>query len=191
MNMIYIDTGAMYRAITLLSIREKKNNIDDIINLIKQTKIEMHEKRIFINSEDITDVIRSQEVTNKVSEIAEIPKVRILMTKLQQQIAQNNGVCGRRDIGTTVLNANTIYLTADVKKRAIRRYRELLKNGQKVTLNQVEKELIQRDFRDKQRTFSPLTIAKDAIIIDSTQKTIAQVVDEMLFWIKRGEIIVL
>lgn len=154
----------------------------------------MHEKRIFINSEDITDVIRSQEVTNKVSEIAEIPKVRILMTKLQQQIAQNNGVVmDGRDIGTTVLPdaKYKFYLTADVKKRAIRRYRELLKNGQKVTLNQVEKELIQRDFRDKQRTFSPLTIAKDAIIIDSTQKTIAQVVDEMLFWIKRGEIIVL
>jgi len=194
MNMTYIDTGAMYRAIALLSIKYEKNNIDDIINLAKKVKIEIHGTRICINSKDVTNAIRGLEVTNKVSEIAKIPEIRILMTRLQRQMAKSKGiVMDGRDIGTTVLPdaKYKFYLTANVKERAARRYKELIEDGQKVTLKQIEKDIMQRDRQDKQRAFSPLAVAKDAIIIDNTQKTIMQVVEEILDWIKRGENIVL
>lgn len=189
MNMTYIDTGAMYRAITLLSIKHGKNDVGDIINLAKEVEIKIHGKCIYVNGEDVTDAVRNLEVTNKVSTIAKIPEIRVLMTRLQREMAKNKGiVMDGRDIGTTILPdaKYKFYLTANVKERATRRYKELIKDGQKVTLEQIEKDIIQRDRQDKQRAFSPLAVAKDAVIIDTTEKTITQVVEEMLYFIKRG-----
>lgn len=189
MNMTYIDTGAMYRAITLLSIRREKTDADDIINLAKQAEIRIHGKCIYVNNEDVTDAIRDLEVTNMVSTIAKIPEIRALMTKLQQQMAKSKGiVMDGRDIGTTVLPdaKYKFYLTADVKARAARRYKELIEDGKKVTLEQIEKDIIQRDRQDKQRAFSPLAVAEGAAIIDTTDKTIMQVVEEILELVKRG-----
>lgn len=194
MNMTYIDTGAMYRAITLLSIRQGKNDAEDIIHLAKKTQIKIQGKYIYINGEDVTDTIRNLEVTNNVSKIAKIPEIRILMTQIQRQMAKSKGiVMDGRDIGTTVLPdaRYKFYITANVKERAVRRYKELLKDKQKVTLGQIEKDIIERDRQDEQRAFSPLSVAKDAIIIDTTNKTIMQVVEEILDWIKRGGDIVL
>jgi len=190
MNMTYIDTGAMYRAITLLSIQNGKTNVNDIIELAKQAKICINEKRIYINDKDVTDDIRNIEVTNQVSKIAKIPEIRILMTEIQQQIAKNKGVVmDGRDIGTTVLPdaKYKFYLTADLKERAARRYKELIREGRKVTLQQIEKDIIQRDYQDKHRDVSPLTVAKDAVVIDTTAKTIIEVVNEILDYIKKGE----
>ncbi|HHV17656.1 MAG TPA: (d)CMP kinase [Thermoanaerobacterales bacterium] len=190
LNMTYIDTGAMYRAITLLSIQHGKNDVGDIINLAQEVEIKIHEKYIYVNGEDVTEDVRNLEVTNKVSAIAQIPEIRVLMTKLQREMARNKGVVmDGRDIGTAILPdaKYKFYLTANVKERAARRHKELIKNGQKVTLEQIEKDIIQRDRQDKLRAFSPLAVAEDAAIIDTTEKNIMQVVQEILCYIKRGE----
>ncbi|MDD4569410.1 MAG: (d)CMP kinase [Tepidanaerobacteraceae bacterium] len=195
MNMIYIDTGAMYRAITFLSIDQGKTTIEDIVDLTKQAKIEIHGKNIFVNNQDVTHSIRNLEVTNNVSKIAQIPEIRILMTRLQREMAKNKGVVmDGRDIGTHVLPdaEYKFYLTAKIIERANRRYEELIKGGLNVTLEQIKKDIIQRDRQDKQRAFSPLTVAEDAVIIDTTKKTILEVVQEVLSYLKkRGEGVVL
>jgi len=104
LNMTYIDTGAMYRAITLLSIRHNKSDINDIIELIKQIEIKIEGKRVYIDNEDVSDDIRSIEVTNEVSRIAKIPEIRHVMIQLQREMAKNKGVVmDGRDIGTIVL----------------------------------------------------------------------------------------
>ena len=194
LNMTYIDTGAMYRAITLLSIRHDKSDIDDIIELVKKAQIKIKDGKIFIDHEDVSEAIRSIEVTNKVSTIAKIPEIRHVMIRLQRDMAKNKGVVmDGRDIGTTVLPdaEYKFFLTADIKERAIRRYREMIKKGQKVTLEQVEKDIMNRDLQDEKRDVSPLKAAEDAVIIDTTNKNIQQVVEEILDWIKRGENVVL
>ncbi|HHV83875.1 MAG TPA: (d)CMP kinase [Tepidanaerobacter syntrophicus] len=190
LKMTYVDTGAMYRAITLLTIRHNKTNPEDVIKLASEAKIDFKENRIYLNGEDVTDEIRNLAVTEKVSKIAAIPEVRAALTKLQRQIAKNGGVVmDGRDIGTTVLPdaKYKFYLTASVKERACRRYNELISKGYKVTFKQVEKDIIDRDYQDKKRDFSPMAIADDAIIIDTTGKTIDEVVDEIIGFIKKGE----
>ncbi|MCG1012640.1 (d)CMP kinase [Tepidanaerobacter sp. GT38] len=194
LNMTYIDTGAMYRAITLLSIRHNKSDINDIVELIKQIEIKIEGKRVYIDNEDVSDDIRSIEVTNEVSRIAKIPEIRHVMIQLQREMAKNKGVVmDGRDIGTIVLPdaKYKFFLTADVRERAIRRYREMIRKGHDVTLEQVEKDIEYRDFQDKNRDYSPLKAAEDAVIIDTTNKTIQQVVEEIIDVIKRGEGIVL
>lgn len=194
LNMTYIDTGAMYRAITLLSIRHNKSDINDIVELIKQIEIKIEGKRVYIDNEDVSDDIRSIEVTNEVSRIAKIPEIRHVMIQLQREMAKNKGVVmDGRDIGTIVLPdaKYKFFLTADVRERAIRRYREMIRKWHDVTLEQVEKDIEYRDFQDKNRDYSPLKAAEDAVIIDTTNKTIQQVVEEIIDVIKRGEGIVL
>lgn len=189
MNMTYIDTGAMYRAITLLSIQQRKTNIDEIIDLATQAKIKIVGKTIYANDVDVTDSIRSIEVTNNVSAIAKIPEVRTILTQIQQKMAEDKGVVmDGRDIGTTVLPdaKYKFYLTADVEERARRRYKELKQKEQKVSLNKIKEDIIRRDYLDTQRTLSPLAVAKDAIIIDTTAKTITQVVQEVLSHVNKG-----
>jgi len=194
LNMTYIDTGAMYRALTLLSIRHNKRDINDIIKLAKQAEIKIVGNNIYVNNEDVSDDIRSIEVTNEVSKISKIPEIRIVMTQLQREMAKSKGiVMDGRDIGTTVLPdaEYKFYLTANLKERAIRRYREMMQRGQNVTLEQIEKDIMARDFQDKMRDFSPLKVAEDAVIIDTTNRTILQVVEEIIDRIKWGEDIVL
>lgn len=190
LKMTYVDTGAMYRAITLLAIRHNKTKPEDIIKLASEAKIDFKENHIYLNGEDVTDEIRNLEVTEKVSRIAAIPEVRIILTNLQRDIAKNKGVVmDGRDIGTTVLPdaKYKFYLTASVKERAYRRYNELISKGYNVTFEQVEKDIIDRDCKDKRRDFSPMAIADDAIIIDTTGKTINEVVNEIIGRIKKGE----
>ena len=101
LNMVYVDTGAMYRAITYLSIKEGKTAIEEIINLAKNADIKLHGRTIFINNEDVSLSIRSQEINNNVSKIAKIPEIRVVMTEIQRKIAKNKGVVmDGRDIGT-------------------------------------------------------------------------------------------
>lgn len=194
LNMTYIDTGAMYRAVTLLAIRHNKRDVKDIIELAKQAKIILVKDNIYINGENVSNAIRSVEVNNEVSKIAKISELRLVMLQLQREMAKNNGVVmDGRDIGTTVLPdaKYKFYLTANVKERALRRFREMLAKGQNVTLDEIEKEIIRRDHQDTNRNLSPLKAAEDAVIIDTTNKTIQQVVEEIINIIKRGEDIVL
>ena len=194
LNMTYIDTGAMYRAITLLAIRYNKRDIKDIIELANQAQIKLVKNDIFINGENVSDAIRSIEVNNEVSKVAKIPELRLIMVKMQQEMARNKGVVmDGRDIGTTVLPdaKYKFFLTASAKERALRRFKEMLSKGQKVTLEEVEREILQRDYRDTNRDVSPLKAAEDAVIIDTTDKTVEQVVEEILTVIRGGEGIVL
>jgi cytidylate kinase len=190
LNMVYVDTGAMYRAITYLSIKEGKTAIEEIINLAKNADIKLHGRTIFINNEDVSLSIRSQEINNNVSKIAKIPEIRVVMTEIQRKIAKNKGVVmDGRDIGTHVLPdaEYKFYLTASLKERATRRYFELLNYESNVSLEQIEMEIAQRDRQDEERAFSPLKIAKDAVNIDTTNKTVMEVVKELLDYVKRGE----
>lgn len=194
LNMTYIDTGAMYRAITWLALCHNKHKSEDIIELAKQAKIQLEKDRIYINGENVSDVIRSAEVNNEVSKVAKIPELRLIMVKMQQEMARNKGVVmDGRDIGTTVLPdaKYKFFLTASAKERALRRFKEMLSKGQKVTLEEVEREILQRDYRDTNRDVSPLKAAEDAVIIDTTDKTVEQVVEEILTVIRGGEGIVL
>jgi cytidylate kinase len=191
LNMVYIDTGAMYRAITLLALREKAENEPEIIKIAENININIEDNRIFVGKEDVTDKIRDLLVSQKVSQIAAIPSVRDIMAKIQRRIAaQNSVVMDGRDIGTTVLpNARyKFYLTANLHERAMRRYRQYNEGKNDIELSKVEEEIINRDRLDQERACSPLAIAKDAIIIDTTDKTISEVVNEILNHIDRGEI---
>ncbi|HQA60014.1 MAG: (d)CMP kinase [Tepidanaerobacteraceae bacterium] len=194
LNMTYIDTGAMYRAITLLAIRHNKRDVKDIIELANQAQIKLSKGSIYINDEDVSDAIRSVDVNSEVSKIARIPEIRLAMVQLQREMAKNKGVVmDGRDIGTTVLPdaKYKFYLTANVKERALRRHREMLAKGEKVTLEDIEKEIIRRDHQDTNRDLSPLKAAEDSIIIDTTDKTVQQVVEDIINIVKRGEGIVL
>lgn len=187
LGLVYIDTGAMYRAITLEAIKQRKEDRAEIAEIAKNLRIEMRNNKIYLNGQDVTDEIRSSEVTQRVSEIAKLPEVRYYMTKLQRRIAQNKGVIlDGRDIGTVVLpDADyKFFLTADIKERARRRYEEMLQRGLQVDLKKVEEDIINRDQQDLQRSCSPLSIPDDAIIIDTTNMSIDDVVLKIIQYVR-------
>ncbi|WP_429970873.1 (d)CMP kinase [Fructilactobacillus sp. Tb1] len=187
-NYIYVDTGAMYRSITYKAIQDgiDLNDENKIGDLLKKTAISFTPgnpvQHVFVDGEEVTEKIRSEKVTNNVSTVAALPVVRHDLVKRQQDIAKDGGVVmDGRDIGTTVLpNADLkVFLIASVKERAERRYLENQKNGIDVTLEQLEKEIELRDYKDSHRKVSPLEKAKDAVEIDTTSLSINQVVDEI------------
>jgi cytidylate kinase len=190
LNMIYIDTGAMYRAITLQVLRENTRNEAEIIEIAKNVHIIIKNNRIFLNGEDVTNEIRNITVSQKVSEIAKIPEIRTIMAGMQKKLAEQNCiVMDGRDIGTTVLPdaKYKFFLTADLKERAKRRYEEYVQSRSNVELSKVEEEIMNRDRLDRERACSPLVVANNAIIIDTTDKTISEVAREILDHINRGE----
>lgn len=184
LSYIYIDTGAMYRAITLKTL-ECRISLDDeatIAELIKNTDIKLSQgvsgQRVVLDGIDQTMEIRSPEVTNNVSRIAGHRLVREELVKRQQQFALERGVVmDGRDIGTHVIpDAEVkIFLIASVEERAERRYKENLEKGIPVDLEQLKKEIELRDDQDTKREFSPLLKANDAIEIDTTSLSIHQV----------------
>ncbi|GEK90950.1 (d)CMP kinase [Alkalibacterium kapii] len=188
LDLIYVDTGAMYRALTYQAL-EKNVNIKDqnaLVQLLKKTDItfEPNEKGqfVFSNGVDITHDIRDNNVTNTVSVVAAHPEVRKLMVKRQQDMALNNGVVmDGRDIGTVVLpDADLkIFLVASVKERAERRHKENKEKGIFSDMDQLKKDIAERDYKDSTRDSSPLKQAEDAIRIDTTKMTIDEVVNEI------------
>lgn len=186
---VHIDTGSMYRAVTWKMLQEEiaPEQSDKIAELAGRMRIELlpgeHGQRVLVDGRDVTDEIRSLAVNRLVGKVAQIPEVRRLLVQKQRQMAAAKGVVlDGRDIGTEVLpDAEVkIFLTASVKERAERRYHELARVGQTIPLEQLEKEIAERDRMDEQREISPLVQAPDAVLIDSTDKTIEQVVDEVL-----------
>ncbi|MGO2138237.1 MAG: (d)CMP kinase [Leuconostoc mesenteroides] len=185
LNYVYVDTGAMYRTITLAA---KKNGIayndeEKIKNLLSQTEIRFEPstpvQRVFLNDIDVTEEIRSAEVTNNVSIVASFADVRSNLVKRQREIADNNSVImDGRDIGTTVLpEADVkIFLVASVDERAQRRYKENVAKGMTTDLETLKREIEARDYKDSHRQISPLTQAKDAILVDTTGQSIDDVV---------------
>lgn len=178
----YIDTGAMYRAITYKCL---KNNIDinneeEVSNLAKKTNIDFKDNNIYLDGKILTDEIRTIEVSNNVSNVAKIKEVRYLMVDVQREIGKRSSVIlDGRDIGSYVFpNADyKFFLIATPQERGQRRFIELSKKGYKVTLEEIIKDIVKRDEIDSNREFAPLVKAKDAIEIDTTGKTIDEVVD--------------
>ncbi|HJD08849.1 (d)CMP kinase [Ligilactobacillus aviarius] len=189
LHFIYCDTGAMYRSVTFAALKNHVKLDDDqaLKELLKTIEIRFvpaePEQRVFVNDEEVTQAIRTPEITNNVSLVSAQPSVRAELTKRQQEIAEAGGiVMDGRDIGTTVLpNAEVkIFLVASVHERAVRRFKENQTKGIDTPLDVLEKEIEERDYKDSHREISPLTQAKDAVLVDTTSLTINQVVDKIL-----------
>lgn len=191
-NLIYIDTGAMYRAFTYAVL---KNNLDpqneeESCKLIGKVDIELLENgKVLVNNEDVTKQIRDFNISSNVSYIASYKLIRLEMVKLQRKMAEKgNVIMDGRDIGTYVLpNANIkIYQVAELKERAKRRYIENLEKGINCTLEEVIKDLEKRDYIDSHRAFAPLKPADDAILLDTTKYNKDEVVEEISKIIKEN-----
>jgi cytidylate kinase len=177
LHFIYVDSGAMYRAVTLYFLRNQTDlsNHDIIIDALEHIDLNFHSRdyqsHILLNGEEVSEEIRQMPVSENVSKIAAIKEVRQAMVKQQQKMAKSkNMVMDGRDIGTTVFpNAQVkLFMTADPKIRAERRYRELLSKGEQVELEEIFENLAHRDYLDTTREESPLVRADDAIILDNT-----------------------
>jgi len=193
LSYIYIDTGAMYRALTLKALRHHINieNEEELYQLLLRTTIELKQgearQTVLLDSVDVTEEIRSQEVTNNVSVVSTHKRIREEMVKRQQSFAANGGVVmDGRDIGTHVLpNAEVkVFLLASVEERAFRRHKENLEKGFESNLEQLKKEIERRDQIDSERENAPLRQAKDAVVIDTTSLSIEDVVDRIMMLIK-------
>lgn len=193
LNIIHIDTGSMYRAITYLAL-EKKIDLNDekSYGFVKDTSIVYEENKIFANGIDVTEQIRSLEVTKNVSKVSSFPSVRKHLVKLQRKASKGkNVIMDGRDIGSVVLpNADLkIFLTANIEERAKRRMLELHAKGQDVDLLTMIEDIKIRDHKDSTRKVSPLIVPKDAIIVDSTNYSIEETVEVIIKEIlKRGDL---
>lgn len=192
LNIEYIDTGAMYRAVTYKVIRDNIDISDEnqLGKLMENITISFSHGRLILEDKDISDAIRLPEINEKVSEVASIPLVRKKLVELQRQMSLNiNVIMDGRDIGTNVLiNANyKIFLTASIEERAQRRYKELLDKGIEASYDEVYYKIKLRDKKDSTREIQPLKKACDAILLDTTGKNIEQVVDEILKIVDNNE----
>lgn len=185
---IYVDTGAMYRGLAIYFIKKgiASTDIAAIEAACDEAEVtiqyENGAQQVYLNGENITSLLRKEEVGDMASKSSGIPKVRATLMELQQTMAQTKDVVmDGRDIGTVVLpNADVkVYLTASVACRAKRRYLELQEKGEPCNLEEIEKDIEERDWRDMHRETSPLQQAKDAILIDSSDMTIDEVVEKI------------
>ncbi|MGN0432743.1 MAG: (d)CMP kinase [Lachnospiraceae bacterium] len=189
MGLVYVDTGAMYRAMALFMIRSgiTAQNLQGINTHCEEAEItiryENGEQVVYLNGENVNAWLRTEEVGNMASVSSTQPNVRKKLVSLQKQLAKTTDVImDGRDIGTCVLpDADVkIYLTADSAVRAKRRYEELAAKGEKCNLEEIEKDIIDRDYRDMTRDESPLRQAEDAILVDSSDMTIDEVTDYII-----------
>jgi cytidylate kinase len=189
LSYLYIDTGAMYRALTYVAIQQDADLQNGVFlsELLKGISIQLSssttDQHVYVNEKDVTAEIRSDDVTNHVSFVAKHREVRTEMVKRQQLLGKDGGVVmDGRDIGTHVLpNAQVkIFLSASVEERAKRRYSENIAAGYGSDLEQMIKDIALRDKRDSERETAPLTKAKDAVEIDTTGLTIGDVVHKIL-----------
>jgi len=183
----YLDTGAMYRALTLKALRNKTNldSESDLVALAEKTSIDFEENskdglKVTLDGEDVSEAIRTSEVTNNTFYIARAPQVRAIMVQWQRSIGQRkNVVVEGRDVGTVVFPqaTNKFYLDADFDARTQRRIKELREKGKQVDDEQLKEDLHTRDTSDFTRKVGPLKKAEDAVVIDSTHLSIEEVVE--------------
>lgn len=186
---IYVDTGAMFRAIGLYLIRQgikpgEEDKISDAANSVDVTiKYEEGVQQVILNGENVTGLIRTEEVGNMASVCATNKDVRKKLLELQRQLAKTSDVImDGRDIGTHVLPEADckIYLTASARVRAERRYKELVEKGTDCNIENIEKDIIERDERDMNREIAPLKQAEDAYLLDSSNMTIEEVIKKII-----------
>ncbi|MBQ8534908.1 MAG: (d)CMP kinase [Bacilli bacterium] len=185
-NLTYIDTGAMYRAIAYSSLQNNIDitEVDKIVELAKNAKIEFIDGKTYLNGKDISKEIRTMEVTRIVSPISSIVKLREILVDLQREMGKNaeNGVIMEgRDITTVVFpDADyKFYLDATLEERANRRYKENTLKGMKVSFEEIKENISKRDYNDMHKEVGSLTRTEDSIYIDSTNLTIDEVVKKM------------
>ncbi|MBE7094581.1 (d)CMP kinase [Bacillus cereus] len=189
LSYVYIDTGAMYRTITYAALEQKVDieNEEKLMEVVKNVNIEFQQgentQLVFLNGQDVSEVIRTPEVTNRVSIVAKHRLVREEMVRRQQELAEKGGVVmDGRDIGTHVLPGAEvkIFMLASVEERAERRHLENINKGFDSNLEQLKKEIAQRDKLDSEREVSPLKKADDALELDTTSLSIEDVVQKIM-----------
>ena len=176
----YLDTGAMYRLFAYKLIKENidVNDKEKELDALKSLDIDMKDGRFYLDKEDVTDKLRSREVSANASKVAGVKEVREKMVEIQREFSRSkNVILDGRDIGTVVFpNADLkIYLSAASEVRAKRRYEELKEKDTNVSYDEILKEIEERDYHDSSRKESPLRIADDAIVVDTTDSTIVEV----------------
>ena len=196
LGFVYIDTGAMYRAVALACVKkgvDTKNDAEGVIRLLPAVEIGIRhiggEQRIFLGGDDVSEAIRMPEISVAASDVAVIPEVRLKLVELQRKLSEEADVImDGRDIGTYVLpDANVkIFLTADVTARAERRFKELCEKGTKTTLSEVLEDMKYRDANDAGRSFAPLRQAEDAVLLDNTHLSPEESIETVVSMI-RGE----
>ncbi len=189
LGFIYVDTGAMYRAIAIYLLRQNvdKDDPDAIARVCEGADVSIRyengEQNVYLNDENVTGLLRTEEVGNMASVCSAVMRVREKLLGLQQKLGkEQNVVMDGRDIGTTVLpDAQVkIYLTASSLVRAQRRMKELMEKGEECVLEEIEADIIERDHRDMTRDISPLRKAPDAVEVDSSYMTIEEVADTIM-----------
>lgn len=185
---IYVDTGAMYRALAIHFLKKgiAPENTEDVIEACSDADVSIRyeggAQQVYLNGENVTGMLRTEEVGNMASKTSAVPEVREKLLELQRTLAKENDVImDGRDIGTNILpDADVkIYLTASVGTRARRRYDELKEKGEDCDLDQIAQDIKERDERDMNRETAPLKKAEDAILVDSSYMTIPEVVSEI------------
>lgn len=188
LDLIYLDTGAMYRLVTLKALKMgildgNLEDIDKIKELLDNLEIDIREDGFYLDGVDVSEEIRKPIVSENVSKIAAIKEVRIKMVDLQRKFSKaKNVILDGRDIGTVVFpNADLkVFLVADARERANRRYKELTEKGENVSLEEIYQNILMRDKIDSTREEAPLKKAEDAIEVDTTSKSIDEVKEEIL-----------
>ena len=188
-GLIYLDTGAMYRLVTLKALNKgilgnnDLNYLEEIKKLLDNLNIDIKENGFYLDNVDVSEEIRKPIVSENVSDVAAIREVREKMVDLQRKFSESkNVILDGRDIGTIVFpNADLkIFLIADAKERAKRRYKELVEKGENVEIEEIYENILKRDKIDSTRKESPLKKAEDAIEVDTTSKNIEEVKNEIL-----------
>lgn len=184
LELVYLDTGAMYRLVTLKALNDGiLGNLDKIIKMLDNLNIDIKENGFYLDDIDVSEEIRKPVVSENVSDIAAIREVREKMVDLQRKFSESkNVILDGRDIGTVVFpNADVkIFLVADAKERANRRYKELVAKGENVRIEEIYENILKRDEIDSTRKESPLKKADNAIEVDTTSKNIEEVKKEIL-----------
>lgn len=178
----YIDTGAMYRAVALYK-KENNLSLDQLIKNLNNINIDYKKGKIFLNEKDISNFIRTEEISKLASEISKNNSVREKLVDIQRNLSKSKSVVMEgRDIGSVVLpNANNkFYVDASPEIRAKRRYEQLKEKGISADLKNIEEDIIKRDKNDKTRKNSPLTLVKDAKYIDTSYMSIENVIDKII-----------
>ena len=187
---LYVDTGALYRAIGLYVLRLGKDpgRAEDVIPLLKEIRVSLQhredgDQRVLLGEEDVSEALRTAEVSAASSRVSAIPEVREFLLSLQRRLADShNVVMDGRDIGTVVLPQAQlkIFLTASLEERAKRRWKEMCQKGMQADLAAVTEEVRRRDEQDSTRKISPLVPASDSILVDTTGNTLEQSVEQLL-----------
>lgn len=197
LGLLYLDTGAMYRAVTLKALRLGLTPQDEekIAQMARETDISFGEngRRVFLDGEEVTEEIRTPQIDKVISDYVKIPSLRRVMVERQREIGRKGGVVAEgRDMGTVVFPEADlkIYLDASPSVRAERRWRELRERGIEADLEEIRQDMMERDFKDAARREGPLKPALDAVIIDTSDLTVEQVVQRILDLIKEriGEV---